>query len=387
LYTISVVLIYWFLLKLNINFQLAGWLTLIFAVHPLNAPAAAWIFGRNEPLLAIFLILSLLALKTYADKNKFPALILHLLLYAACLYTKETAVVFPVLAAAFLWIYFPGQTKKIIAGAVGWTIITAIWFISRQGVLKQFVNKDIIGWEAFVHNWKSIFLLTGKMFVPIKLQLNAYYDNTFIIGIVVFVLLLSLVLMNKTDRKVKLFGLLWLVAFMLPPMILISVNVDFDYALHRAFIPMIGVIIIIAKVIEERKIKTKIFTYAFATIAVLLLFITERSLPVYRNSVSFWNNLPATYPEQQDAYAVAGGVFFNTGHSFEANELFVKGINAPVKSSKLFYNLGIVATSRKEYSKAEEYYKKAIEINPKDTMAIAQLNQVEIILKDSVSRQ
>jgi protein O-mannosyl-transferase len=75
---------------------------LIFAIHPADAEAIAWINGRSEPLALAFGCLALRA----ARLRRFPSLALFLLL---AMLAKETGAVFAPLALALAWLTVDGD--------------------------------------------------------------------------------------------------------------------------------------------------------------------------------------------------------------------------------------------------------------------------------------
>jgi hypothetical protein len=84
-------LLYYFLRKLSNNTALSMVLAALFALHPVNVHAVAWIPGRNDPLLAIFTLISFISLLNYYKTNENRFLVLHLLAYAFAVFTKEAA--------------------------------------------------------------------------------------------------------------------------------------------------------------------------------------------------------------------------------------------------------------------------------------------------------
>lgn len=77
------------------NFLLLPFLVaLLFALHPVNVEAVAWVAGRTDPLMALFLLSSLHFWLGWLDGVRRPDLAVSLLLFAAALLTKETAFAF-----------------------------------------------------------------------------------------------------------------------------------------------------------------------------------------------------------------------------------------------------------------------------------------------------
>jgi protein O-mannosyl-transferase len=81
---------------------------LLFAVHPINTESVSWISGRTDPLAALFLLLSALAL-LYRHRPLLSTLAAALLMLLACL-VKETAIFF--LPAAFCFPFYLREEKE-----------------------------------------------------------------------------------------------------------------------------------------------------------------------------------------------------------------------------------------------------------------------------------
>jgi len=90
---LACLLLYYLLLKLGVNPLSALALSLLFAVHPVNIHAVAWIPGRNDILLTIFALLSLHGLIDYYKKGDQKYSLSAFYRYAAALFTKESGVI------------------------------------------------------------------------------------------------------------------------------------------------------------------------------------------------------------------------------------------------------------------------------------------------------
>lgn len=93
LHLISVVLLYLFLIQQQVRPTTAGWVSLIWAVHPLNIETVAWLSSRKNILALIFGLIFLIC----SHKRAFVGAALALLL---ALMSKGTAVLFPLLLLA-----------------------------------------------------------------------------------------------------------------------------------------------------------------------------------------------------------------------------------------------------------------------------------------------
>src|SRR5262249_11522751 len=104
------IMVYWLALRLVGDRITAFVAPAVFGLHPVHIEAAAWISGVSEPLLALLFIPSFLF---YLKARHIPStgetghspkrrrlLLASVVLYAMALFTKETAIVVPVLIVA-----------------------------------------------------------------------------------------------------------------------------------------------------------------------------------------------------------------------------------------------------------------------------------------------
>ena len=65
LHGMSCCLLFSCLLMFGFHKKVSFWSTMIFCVHPAQTQAVAWIAGRNDSLLAVFILLCVLSLLQY----------------------------------------------------------------------------------------------------------------------------------------------------------------------------------------------------------------------------------------------------------------------------------------------------------------------------------
>lgn len=83
----------------NYGASLAG--ALIFAVHPVNTEAVAYLTGRKDLLCALFYLLAFYAFLRYSDTHSRKSFTLIFLGFVLALFAKEMAVTFPVVILLF----------------------------------------------------------------------------------------------------------------------------------------------------------------------------------------------------------------------------------------------------------------------------------------------
>src|SRR6185437_14346425 len=103
LYHLTACLLLFMLLnKLKVNPIATFLLTLLFSIHPVVDQAVAWIPGRNDTLLAIFVLSSFIFLLKYIETKENKALIWHVVFFGCALFTKENGIMLSILCLGYL---------------------------------------------------------------------------------------------------------------------------------------------------------------------------------------------------------------------------------------------------------------------------------------------
>ena len=118
LHTAVVLLLFSLALRLGAARVPAFMSALLFAVHPLTAQAVCWIVGRNDILLALFAVASLIGLDAALRGSRWGAP-LHVAAFALALFTKETGVVLLPAYGVLVWgLVWPAETLRRTLAAV-----------------------------------------------------------------------------------------------------------------------------------------------------------------------------------------------------------------------------------------------------------------------------
>ena len=83
---------------------------LLFAVHPVHVEVVAWVSGRSDLLLGLFLLLALVADRRWALTRRVGWQLVSLGAFAGALFSKEAAVIFPALVAVRGFLEGPTET-------------------------------------------------------------------------------------------------------------------------------------------------------------------------------------------------------------------------------------------------------------------------------------
>lgn len=133
---ITALLAYVMLLKLTKDRFIAGVGSLLFAVHPTHAETNSWIAGRTDVLSCLFVIAAFIVF--IANYRLRPAFSWKLavcgsLLFMCGLFSKENAIILPVLLAAYIWTLGDGiRLKEIRKWLIVFLLPMIIYLILRK---------------------------------------------------------------------------------------------------------------------------------------------------------------------------------------------------------------------------------------------------------------
>ncbi len=342
---------------------------LLFAAHPVLTPAATWISGRNDSLITIFMLLSFIYLIKYLDERKGKTtfyLIIHFFLLSISLFTKETAVIFPFVSIAYIYLFrkeslFEQKKYRLYAG---WVILMIFWYIMRHIAIGGFESPDEVGFSPFFDKFPVIFSLLSKMIVPYRLApLSDINTISVIIGIIAFAAILYFTFSSKKiDRRIVLFGGVWYVLFLLPSLAVRLFDDFFDYAEHRAYMLLIGFFIILLEILKSLNIDfRKKLTVSVA--GILLIVFTAFSF-VYQakmeNKYSFWLNIRKSFPKQQKAYIMLGEHYQKMDSLRIALLYFDRALKLGEPTYNLHVNTSAIYLKQKNYSQAVKHARQAV---------------------------
>lgn len=267
-------------------------LTLLFCLHPVLTQSIAWTSGRNDSLLAIFILPGFLTFHKYLHSGSLKWGLLHLLFFFLALFTKETAVALPLLVLGSMLLFrrerlISLQTLLLI---VGWGMIVLNWRIMRYlAAIYPIASLETAGTVIFSNLWMALFFL-GKIFWPFSLAFAPVPPDmplTAGLGSALFLLFL-IALSPEKDWRSILFGLAWFLLFLAPALFYHSVPSYLPkFYEHRIYVPFIGIVILLASLTLPKKVLLP-QPFLGGSVVVLALFLAVMS---YRHSRHFQDSI------------------------------------------------------------------------------------------------
>jgi protein O-mannosyl-transferase len=366
----NVLLLFGLLKKLTGAFWASGFVSAVFALHPLHVQSVAWVAERKDVLSTLFWFLTMWAYVYYVARPKLLRYVFMLLLYALGLMAKPMLVTLPVIL--LLLDYWPlGRIKNkdfsrlffekvpLIALAAASSIIT---FAVQQktGAVTDFANLPLL--TRVANAAVSYAVYAAKTIWPSGLAVYYQHPNNLPSWQVVLALVLlagisaAVVILR---RKYLIVGWAWYIVTLLPVIGLIQVGSQ-ARADRYMYIPMVGLLIILAWGLNE--LSTKLRFKNFILISAGIVFISGMALcagqqiKYWHDSFTLFTHTLQVIPDNHIAHLNLGNVLLKEKKIDEAIWHYKKAVEASSDFTEAYQNLGLAYFLEGKFDQAITQY-------------------------------
>lgn len=400
LHIFNVILLYFFMNLIVKNKKIALITSLLFALHPVNANTVNAISFREDLLMFLFFISSLIMfIKVDFCKGVKSTFfyIISVVLFFLSLLSKEMAVTLPIILVLYDYFFvFNDKPKKIITSFKsrysGYLVAMLLYFWIRFFLIN---NNNNLGFKALIANFYLKLPIMFRVFVEyikrLLLPIDAYhiwglppnmisgsfFEPAVLIAVAIIIGCFVVAMRTYKKRKLISFAFFWFFITLLPvsnifPIVSLMAN-------RYLYLPSIGFCFLITVGLFElpkmgNSVVTPRFLQKFSKnlIIVLLVFYSmfavTRSI-IWRNNFTFWSEQVEHYPERGVARSMLGGCFWKMGFRDKAIEyqkvaltLEPDNLNARFKLATYYLGIGELEQSEREFRKvieANRYYIRA----------------------------
>lgn len=365
--------------------------SLLFISAPFHTEAVAYISGRADLLLGMFVLLAFL----FYIKQRY---IISLFFFLLSLLAKEQAMIFPIILIIYD-LCFSREVKKkkkyyllfFLYAALYIALRVTVFNFSQRSILQRkiYFSPEIGFLPRFFTFLKSIIVYLKIIFYPVNLHMERRIDivrslfNPYIlIFFIVCIVLVYLTAKYKNKKHLILFGILWFITMLIPQSSLIF---PFILAEHFLYLPSIGVFLILGILLVELSRKKKEFTVLILGICIVFYsFFTITYNMNWRNIWRFYKWTIKFAPDSHKIHYILGSHYAFEGLFDLALEEYRKaiGIDENFKLLKLnlnqadyfyknkgnlaimYHDIGVFLSGKGQMDEAEQSFKKAIEYNP-----------------------
>lgn len=320
--------------------------SLVFAVHPMRTESVAWISGVTDPLLAVFLLPSVLFYIRYREEQKRKLLAYSLLLFLAATLVKEPAIALPLFIGAYELFMLNqerpavSRLKTAIVSCAPFLLMAALYFGARYYALGFALNNA--NFRTYPTPWilltipLAIWKYIGLFIWPVDLSLFHFTPmvrtllNLRFILPMIGLLGLPFALRPLWKSRNARFAILWFVINLLPVLNLGAFDENFLVQERYVYIPSIGISLLVAmallRIPLERWLRFSNRSRAQATVtAVLVLLMAGKAAAqnaTWKDDMTVWYHGVATAPEQPMSHYVLGHKLIDLTEYQKAAEQF-----------------------------------------------------------------
>ena len=363
---------------------------LFFSLHPLIAGAVFWIPALNDILITLFGVLSFACFIKFSISKNWIFFVLHLLFFTGAFFSKESAIALPILFLFYLLFkklrFF--NLQRIIL-YVSWLAIILIWFVLRKGSIGELQGGEQ-GLGAILKNMPFLPEIVSAFFLPFNLAVMPVFSLFCTLsGIILLLLFGSMVIFSKEKNMTMiLLGLGWFLLFAVPSMFIRQFNTpdSFVYLGHRAYLPAIGLIIMLLATIppawaDLRKRNIQIIFACFMVIFAVFSLLQERK---YKDGEAYWSSVLHVSPDRAWFHHFYGRYYFKQQDLAKFEIQLHEAVRLKPYGT-FYYNLGMIELmQKKNYEGAFSYFTKAIEMG-EDSKPDVMRNYVNLCIESAVA--
>jgi tetratricopeptide (TPR) repeat protein len=386
----------------------------IFALHPIHIEVAVWVSGASESLMALLLIPALLCYLNWREASRRPLevgdaqtpgrgaisgqgagwLALSLLLFAASLFAKETAIVLPLLILAYEWLkgelgVAPSALRLRLAAflVMPYALIVMLYLAARVAALRGFAHPGgSMTFATMIWTLPSVILFyVRSLFFPV--QLSACYDIAYVSGpgnMQFWLPLLGLIVItlgivwwrrsspSKENRRALSFAFVWMLIALLPVLYLRALYENDMVHDRYLYLPSVGFAILLALAVKRLPSGNLLLfrlpaAQVAATLALALAFGLGTALqhPVWENELTLWSHTLDVVPNSTIANGNLAAALLAHDRADLAVSYFQRVIQLNPNLWEPYYRLGFIYGKLGRPDAAESYLRRAIQINPK----------------------
>ena len=404
----NILLLFWVFRRMTGAFWRSAFVAALFAIHPINVDTVAWVAERKNVLSTFFWMLTLLAYVYYAEKPIVYRYLLVLLMFVLGLLTKPVLVTLPfvlllldywplkrfsyerlsldgigVMAGTSLGRFRKFSTARLIVEKVPFFALSGLTIgLSSLSVLEQ-VPLSVAPMGLRIANALASYVqYIGKMFWPQGLTVLYPYPRTVpageVVGAVAFlggVTLLAIWFIKRAPFL--LVGWFWFLGTLVPVLGLVQVGLWPAMADRFAYVPFIGLFLVMAWGIPEITRKWPYQKTCLSVTAALLLLglfvVTWKQVGYWKNSITlFERNLEFT-SNNHIAHTNLGAALNEEGRLEEAIAHYLKALQLRPDSAEAHNNLGLVLEKQGRRVEAIKHYYQALKYAPDSVVTIKNL--------------
>jgi len=355
--------------------------SLLFAVHPIQVESVAWVAGRNDILLGLFIVLMMFFyIHHYENPEKEKIYFLFSVLsFTLALFTKESAAFFILLIPLYELSLKKISPQTLIKPPYLIKFLTLVLILTIYLFIRFQIFGEVIGTEnlygmipligrlklipAILSELLSLILLPIRLSVEHPLDGLIWLENVWNLFAILLLagLAVSIWLAWKMNRLI-FFGLIWLCVGLLPTLNFFPLAVPILE--HRLYTVIVGPVFIFGSAITA--MRTKYFKNILMILIIAAALTSYLRSPVWQNSETLWRDAMQKAPTAHRPYFNLAGYYYDLQQFDKTITLLNKYIEIKPEDYTGYSKLRQTYYAIGDYGKAAQVCRKMISLAPHD---------------------
>ena len=370
---LNIILIYLFLLKLEVRHELAIVSCLFFALHPLQVESIIWTSQIGVVSGFTFCIASMHYFHIYLNQNKYKYLLISVLLFILASLCKPNYIIIPFI---LIVLFYKNISLKNLLIKVSIFLIPSIFilFLTKYKQLDKVIYYSPDYYERFKIAISNMFFYLYKLFMPVNLvpdygiKFEDYInDDNYLYKLLIIICIYFYILKyykSELSKGILIFfiGLLPVMGFILFRFQNLSLVAD-----RYTYLSIFG----ISYSISHMKIEYYNRFYFFVFICLSMLMIkTSEQIKIWKNTETLLKNIIKINDQSFLAHNNLGLISRNSKDYHTAIKHFSKAIKSKQRPVLGYYNRAITKMKMNDYKGAVTDFSKVLKYNKKHKRAL-----------------
>ncbi|WP_299549489.1 CDC27 family protein [Seonamhaeicola sp.] len=372
------ILVYKLFKNLSSNRYLIIFVTLVFAIHPMQVETISWLSAIFR-IAATFMLLGFLFYCKYIKKERrLKYSLIFILFFILALFTKEQAILFPIgLLAINIKMGHSLLKKQIVIENIVLGLIVLAFGLITLGITKtggpDVTSLHVSLYTKFYIFSESILRYIYNFLFPFNLSISYPYQEVLKpvnagLKISSTLSLIVIGIITSVKNKELCFGIIWSIGFLSLALSFTFLHLRDTFMADRyAYLAIIGFGFILYYLLNLlHRLLKKIFIAQILGIALIVVFIatTFNRVTVFKNSETLWTDAIKVNNKNRFAHNNLGNYYLNHGELDRALVHLKKAIEISTDYYLAHSNISKVYYKQHKYELALEHINENIRLKP-----------------------
>ena len=372
----------------------------LFGLHPMQTESVGYISGRSELVYSLFFLLALLAARRWILGAGRRWLGVAIGLWVAGVMSKEVAIFWPVVVSLydryvlgsprpewqrrFRRVYLPLLVLTIIVGAIRIGVLLLVEHPGSSVVIWRFAPVEVV--VAFRY-FRMLLAPAGQSIFHQVDDVRHLTDPSFLIAVTWLVVWIALAVRLRRIDGVAALGMLWFVILLVPPALLVILDLGEPMAEHRVYLSSAGMFLAIGTAFGRAwpLYGSRVFRYGVLCKFLLAIWLTVLGgmtvlrNQIWANPVRLWLSAVQQAPAVWVPHVALGEALQNVGSHDGAVAEYQMAIALRPQEPVPYMKLGLCLAEMQRLDEAAQAFRKLEQLMPGSAVARNGLGAVAML--------